>query len=105
MRPEAAAVIYRTTKEALGNVVKHAAADQVWVCLERIDRDGARSVRLEIADDGVGYPSTGIDRREGHVGLRVLQDRVVDLGGTVKFGIGLDGGAVVTVVLALQHRP
>jgi two-component system, NarL family, sensor kinase len=104
LSPEAAAVIYRTAKEALANVAKHAEAERVWVCLEQTAHAGGAAVHLEVADDGVGFPESGTDRyREGHVGLRVLVDRVVDLGGTVELGTRLGGGAVMTAVIPLHH--
>lgn len=104
LSPEAAAVIYRTAKEALVNVAKHAAARRVWISLEETEHRGAAAVRLEVSDDGVGFPETGVDgRSDGHLGLLVLTDRVVDLGGTVDLGKRLDGGAVVTAVVPLSH--
>jgi signal transduction histidine kinase len=104
LSPEAAAVIYRTAKEALVNVANHAEAQHVWICLEQTHHEHGPAVRLEIADDGVGFPDSGTDRRrEGHVGLRVLVDRVVDLGGTVELGKRLSGGAVVTALIPLHH--
>jgi signal transduction histidine kinase len=104
LSPEAAAVIYRTAKEALVNAASHAEAQRVWVCLEQTEHEGGAAVRLEVADDGVGFPETGTDRRrDGHVGLRVLVDRVVDLGGTVELGNRRNGGAVMTAVIPLHH--
>jgi two-component system, NarL family, sensor kinase len=103
MSSDAAATIYRTTKEALVNVVKHAEASRVWVCLEETVHDGAPAAELEIADDGVGYPETGPDGPYGHMGLRVLIDRVADLGGKVELGRRHGGGAVMTAVIPLNH--
>jgi two-component system, NarL family, sensor kinase len=104
MSPKAAAAIYRTAKEALANAAKHAGASRVWVCLEKTDHNGRPAAELEIADDGVGYPETGTDGRyEGHLGLQVLMDRVLDLGGTVELGRRHGGGAVMTAVIPLHH--
>jgi signal transduction histidine kinase len=104
LSPEAAAAIYRTVKEALTNVAEHAGASRAWVCLERTELDGEPAALLEIADDGVGFPETGTDgRAEGHVGLRVLMDRIADLGGAVELGKRMSGGAVMTAVIPLHH--
>ncbi|MFW3172765.1 sensor histidine kinase [Geodermatophilus sp. CPCC 206100] len=104
MTPDAAAVIYRTAKEALANVAKHAQATHAWITLEETELGGARAVRLEVADDGVGFPESGTDRRsEGHLGMSLLRDRVVDLGGTVTLDERRGGGALLTAVVPLGH--
>ena len=73
--PPTAAVLYRTAKEALANVAKHAGAENVSVRLEEaVCDDGSLAVRLVIADDGLGFvgvaPGTEVvpvdpDRRPG----------------------------------------
>jgi two-component system NarL family sensor kinase len=99
--PEVAAVVYRTAREVLANVGHHAGAGTVWVRLAETRLAGRPAVRLEVADDGSGFPCT-LDRRgDGHLGLRLLADRVLDLGGTVEFGARAGGGAVVTAELPL----
>ena len=97
-------MIYRTAKEALvergqprrGPAGSGSASSRPTTCPGR--PSGSRS-----ATTASGFPATGTDRRdEGHLGLPVLVDRVVDLGGTVELGNRLDGGAVVTVTVPLH---
>ena len=103
MSADTAAALYRTAKEALANVVHHSHAGHAWITLEETMWRGAPAVFLEIADDGVGFPDEGVDRRqEGHLGLSFLRDRVVDVGGTVDLGARDGGGAVLTAVVPLQ---
>jgi signal transduction histidine kinase len=46
---------------------------------------GVDRVRLVVQDDGVGVDEGQIDRRaEGHLGLRLLTDRVESLGGQLE---------------------
>ena len=99
LSPEITAILYRTARETLINVVKHAGAATVEVSLG-IDADrrrrGTDTVRLRVADDGIGPPESGVDRRsEGHLGLPMLIHRVADLGGRLTVAPGPGGGTVV----------
>jgi signal transduction histidine kinase len=69
-------VLLRTGQEALANVRKHAAAEQVSVCL----RYSASQVRLEVSDDGAGFDP---DQVTGGFGLSGMRARVDEVGGTV----------------------
>ncbi|WP_336028522.1 sensor histidine kinase [Geodermatophilus sp. FMUSA9-8] len=100
--PEVAAVLYRTVKEALANVARHARADRAEVRLAPTGADGDRAVVLTVADDGVGVDD-GYDAGAGHLGLRLVHDRVRDLGGTVSVEPGADGGTVLTALLPIPH--
>ncbi len=64
---------YRIVQEALTNVVRHAKARS---CLIRLTFDGMLS--LSVTDDGCGVP---VDRQVG-VGLRSMQERAVEVGGS-----------------------
>jgi signal transduction histidine kinase len=70
-------ILLRVGQEALANVRKHAAARQVIVLLEYADD----VVRLAVADDGAGF-----DPQAAHsgYGLQSMQDRVQQVGGTVR---------------------
>jgi signal transduction histidine kinase len=68
--------LYRIAQEALHNTVKHARASKVKVTLSQT----AAVVILEVRDDGVGFDPHG--SFPGHLGLRSMQERVRDLGGT-----------------------
>jgi two-component system, NarL family, sensor kinase len=105
LSPEVAAAVYRAAKESLTNVATHAQAEHVWVRLAETTDERGAAVLLEVADDGVGFPDAGIDRRtEGHLGLRLVIDRVAHLGGRVTCGERPGGGAVVTAVLPINHE-
>jgi signal transduction histidine kinase len=71
---EAAVAAYFVCAEALANVAKHAAAENVSIVV----RIGDGDVTVQVVDDGVG----GADSRRGS-GLRGLTDRVEALGGTL----------------------
>ncbi|MEO3811601.1 GAF domain-containing sensor histidine kinase [Sphaerisporangium sp. B11E5] len=74
-------------REALSNVVRHAKAGKADVSAEVADGQ----VTLVVRDNGVGLPGDG--RRSG---LRNLQERAEQLGGTFTAESGDDGGTVLT---------
>lgn len=65
---------YRVALEAMTNVVRHANATTCWV---RIEHDDALGVTVE--DDGVGVTDVAVSG----LGLRSMQERVLELGGTL----------------------
>lgn len=96
--PEIAAVIYRVAKEALVNVAKHADAGAVRIELCADDDPawaGGPGVRLRVVDDGRGVPPDALARRaDGHLGLRLLADRLADVGGELTLVPGEPTGTV-----------
>jgi signal transduction histidine kinase len=70
-------VLLRVCQEALANVRKHAAAQQVAVRLSYADD----VVRLTVADDGAGFDPELIT---AGYGLRGMRDRVAQVGGTIR---------------------
>jgi two-component system, NarL family, sensor kinase len=71
-------LVYRVAQECLNNIARHAAATNVEVRLDRVDR---RAV-LAIVDNGLGFdaPELLANPTEGHFGLRVLGDVVAEAG-------------------------
>jgi two-component system NarL family sensor kinase len=97
-------LLYRTARELLGNVAKHAHADRLLV---ELARDGD-SARLTVADDGVGVgdgdgPAVDLGHRlgEGHIGLVSHALRIEAAGGTLTVAPGATAGTVATVELPL----
>jgi two-component system NarL family sensor kinase len=99
--PETAASIYRVARESLMNVSKHSGASHVQVVLEVMGPE-QEAVRLRVCDDGVGIPAAEADRQhDGHFGIRMLSDRIMDLGGRFSVMPGPTGGTVAEAVLPL----
>ncbi len=106
LEPHVAAVVYRTAKEALANVVRHAEAHTVVVRLGPDVLAGRAAVRLEVTDDGTGLRDDAVAEApvQGHVGLRLMRDRVTEAGGTLTIRPGPEGGtSIVAVVPAHRH--
>ena len=81
--------VLRVAQEAIGNVRKHARADNLWVML---DSDGSR-LTLEIRDDGVG----NAEPREHHWGLQTMRERARTVGADLDVTTRTDGGTVVSL--------
>ena len=73
--PRIRAALYRVARETIANVVKHSGAHRVNV---RLAREGS-TVELAVVDDGRGFDPHV--RREGHLGLRLVEDLVESVGG------------------------
>ena len=68
-------------QEALANVVKHAAARNASVTIER--RNGC--CRISVADDGQGSSANGrrAASEQGHYGLAIMKERAERIGATL----------------------
>jgi PAS domain S-box-containing protein len=89
LAPIMLASAYFFCSEALTNIIKHAAASEVWVSVSA--RDG--ELTIEVRDDGVGgasFESTG-------TGLVGLSDRISALDGTFEMR-GADRGSGTTLI-------
>jgi signal transduction histidine kinase len=84
-------------REALSNAVRHSSAMRSTIDVRREDRE----VRLEIADDGVGF-DVAAPAEDGHHGLANMRRRAQSLGGrlVVESEPGLGARIIVTLPLA-----
>ena len=88
-------VVYRVAQEALTNVLRHADATRVRLCLERLDG----VVRLCVVDDGVG-----LDGAAPGGGVRGMRERALLIGATLEIGRGESGGVAVTLDVPVEER-
>ncbi|MCK0148671.1 cache domain-containing protein [Marivita sp. S6314] len=96
--------LYRIAQEALTNVERHAKATRVMIDL-RGHRDGAT---LRIQDDGRGIESKDARIRDG-IGLRNMQERIDQLGGTLRIlsspeGTSIEADVPLTHMLPPEDR-
>jgi signal transduction histidine kinase len=92
-------IIYRIVQEALTNVRKHARAASVQVNLQA--QDG--QVRLEVADDGIGFVPEEIPAlvSRGHFGLMSMRQRAELAGGSCTWASAPQRGTRVVVSIPL----
>jgi len=92
--PLVQAQLLRIIQEALTNTRKHARARRVVVRLERRDA----MARATIQDDGAGFdPARQDAEASGHYGLRFMQERAHEVGGSVAVRSSPGEGTVVVV--------
>jgi signal transduction histidine kinase len=84
---------FRTAQEALRNVLEHADAEHVDLELARTNGH----VTLTVRDDGRGFSDAEAERRrrEGHLGLSLLEDGAAELGGRLTVESAAGRGTLV----------
>lgn len=71
--------LYRIAREALGNAARHSGGESAAVSITRT----ASFVRMEISDDGLGFPTPG-DGDKAHLGILGMKERARMVGGRFK---------------------
>jgi len=91
---------YRIVQESLGNVMKHAQATEVKVCVKR----SAQSVMLTIEDNGRGFMPEARSTQPGQsgFGLTGMAERAHLLGGEFKVRSAHGRGTMVTVDIPMK---
>src|SRR5512140_189520 len=90
--------IFRIVQEALTNVMRHAAASQVTVNLEKKDD----TLMLEVRDNGIGIKEGRIFDANS-LGLIGIRERVLLLGGVAEISGKPGEGTLVRVVLPIEE--
>ncbi|MQA00255.1 MAG: GAF domain-containing protein [Dehalococcoidia bacterium] len=99
LAPDLERQLYLIVREAVSNVQRHAHAERASLALTVEDR----ALRLAVHDDGVGFDRHDI--REGAVGLRSVEERVVSLGGSVMIETQPGRGTTITATFPLAPAP
>ncbi len=94
--------IYRVIQESLTNIVKHAQATDVTVCLNRMELNRVENdpsytfgIKLLIKDNGIGFDET-TPRGLGLLGMR---ERIEALKGSFEMNSGINQGVEIIVSL------
>jgi two-component system, NarL family, sensor kinase len=96
-------LLFSAARELLSNVVRHADATSVRVCLVEAGGD----VELRVEDDGLGFPPERLAERlaDGHVGLASQRVRVEAAGGRMEIDSGNGAGTCVLIRLPGTGSP
>jgi PAS domain S-box-containing protein len=95
--------LYRSVRELVHNVVKHAAASHVTVFLGMV----GDSVRIRVEDDGVGFDAADAGSSfsaGGGFGLFSVREGVELLGGRLELDSTAAGGTRVTVTVPIANE-
>ena len=95
--------LYRAIREALMNVIKHAQAQKVNVILVNL----GDTVRVEVADDGIGFDRSRAEKdteSSGGLGLFTVRERLEHFGGSLEIESEPGKGSRVTLTAALAGR-
>jgi signal transduction histidine kinase len=92
------AELLRVVQEALTNVRRHAAADQVSVTISYLDD----VVVVDVQDDGSGFDT---DNPPAGFGLAAMRQRVDGLGGTLTIENAPGDGTTVAVTVPVNAQP
>ena len=101
--PDVKIVFYRVTQEAFSNIAKHARAGHVSARALAVD-GGAT---LTVQDDGRGF-DPGAVPSGGHMGLRIMSERLERIAGTLTVESSPGRGTTIRAVWlqpALDERP
>ncbi|MHB8629878.1 MAG: GAF domain-containing sensor histidine kinase [Aggregatilineales bacterium] len=76
--PDVQVILYRVMQEALNNIVLHASAThvEIYFCSQ------SGHVELTVQDNGRGFDPAHIAL--GHLGLSIMNDRIVSIGGAIE---------------------
>jgi signal transduction histidine kinase len=89
LSPRTATEVLRVAQEAIGNVRKHANAENLWLTFES---DGT-TLQLAVEDDGIGNAGP----RDQHWGLQTMRERAEGVGARLEICPRRDGGTVVSL--------
>ena len=97
--PSVALCIFRLTQEALRNVRKHSGGSQVQVNLHLEDS----TIHLSVCDQGIGFNRKELRPNAG-LGLRIMEERVRQVGGQIDIQSELGMGTKIVARLPMQAQ-
>jgi signal transduction histidine kinase len=98
--PEIEEELFRIAQEAVNNAIRHADPTKIRVL---VAYEGS-GLRLQISDNGCGFDLETGRRREGHWGLKNMQDRAAQIGATYNISSVAEHGTDVEVCFNFSKR-
>ncbi|MGE7932677.1 sensor histidine kinase [Viridibacillus arvi] len=93
--------LFRIAQETLSNTLRHAKATEVDILL--VERDNLAIFRVQ--DNGIGFQE--YDEKSGSYGLKNIEERAIEIGGTCKIVSVPNQGTVIEVKIPVEkeHEP
>ena len=94
-------LLFRSVREILFNVIKHANAKKVKVYMRVIDND----IKIQVEDDGVGFKPDEVAANafvQSKFGLFSIQERLEHFGGNIEIDSNPGGGSMITLIAPLK---
>ena len=91
-------ILYRIVQELSNNAIKHAAAQNIFIQLNRHDK----GISLTVEDDGKGFDTMQLATIKG-AGLQNVQSRINYLKGSLDIDSVSNKGTSVNIEIPLQH--
>ena len=91
-----ASVMFRIIQEGLLNIERHARATHVKITLWQT----SKNIHINVQDDGVGM-TNGHGRKAGCYGLIAMQERVYNLGGSIRTKVTEPHGVTIHAVIPI----
>jgi two-component system, NarL family, sensor histidine kinase DevS len=95
LSPTAVEAVCQMANEALSNVIRHANAQHIHVSAQQSDH----FFQLSISDDGKGFDLSQVEREDGGLGLRNMQQRARLQGGSIEIKTAPGEGTKFTLRL------
>jgi PAS domain S-box-containing protein len=92
-------LLFRSVRELLMNAVKHSRAGSIRVSLER----SLDSIRITVADDGLGFEGVSAIRKNGGFGLFTVRERLKRAGGSCEIVSIIGAGTTVILSAPLER--
>ncbi|WP_438349144.1 histidine kinase [Paenibacillus sp. FA6] len=90
--------LFRIIQEALSNALRHSKANKMEIRIH-LRQD---TVRLVIRDDGVGFELD--DKKQTSYGLSNMEERVMEIGGSIQFITALNKGTRIEITIPIVHE-
>ncbi len=103
MNGEISVLLFKTLRELLLNIVKHAQTDIAMVCMNSDENN----VQIVVEDKGIGFDISKIDHctiNNKGFGLLSIRERVKYLGGTLEIASKPRQGTKVTIIIPINKE-